>query len=250
LLKKIIIMIALFGNNPILAKSFTNSIGMKFILIPKGSLVIDKKYSKCLKKTLDIKSFYMATTEVTQEQYFQIMGENPSEFNNERLNYDSRNNPVESVSWYNAYDFVDKLNKKEKTNKYRLPTEAEWEYAARANNDSKLDFITHQNRLENYAWYGANSKDRTYPVRKKRANRWGLYDMYGNVSEWCEDWYIDEYCAIPKDGTANYFGEKIYKVSRGGSWVDYAININSSLCDYFEPTLRSNFNGFRIVLDR
>ncbi len=146
------------------AKDFTNSIDMKFKSIPSGTFMMGTKLPKCSKDDpftsknerkdclssvssselpyhkVSIKSFYMASTEVTQMQYYKVMSENPAAFKTENVGYDSRNNPIENVSWNDTKKFVEKLNKMEKTNKYRLPTESEWEYSARAGSKAKWSF--------------------------------------------------------------------------------------------------------------
>ncbi len=109
----------------------------------------------------------MASTEVTQLQYYKVMGENPAKFKTEKLGYDSRNNPIENVSWNDAKRFVKKLNKMENTNKYRLPTESEWEYSARADSKTKWHFGNSESQLKNYAWYAKNSGDKHIQWQRK-----------------------------------------------------------------------------------
>ncbi len=116
----------------------------------------------------------MGKYEVTQKQWHEVMGTNPSTFKGDDL-------PVESVSWNDVQKFIKKLNKKENTNKYRLPSEAEWEYAARAGTTTRYSFGDDARKLRNYAWYYANSNFETHPVGEKKPNTWGLYDMHGNV---------------------------------------------------------------------
>lgn len=118
----------------------------------------------------------MATTEVTQGQWYAVMGNNPAYFQNGNPDM-----PVEQVSWYDAQAFIKKLNQKEHTNAYRLPTEEEWEYAARAGSSGKWCFGNSESELSQYAWYDGST---THPVATKKPNKWGLYDMYGNVWEW------------------------------------------------------------------
>jgi len=258
------------------ADSFTNSIGMKFVEIPSGSFMMGtatkstadcpkddpftekNEYKECVEsKTssvsknetprhkVNVKSFYMQTTEVTQLQWYKVMGNNPSEFKKEKLGYDSRNNPVESVGWYDAKNFVKKLNQKEGTNKYRLCTEEEWEYAARAGSDTKYFFGDSSSQLGRYAWYDKNAYDMgkghrgygTHPVAKKQPNKWGLYDMLGNVWEWTSSCYTKNY---------NSGCYKNYKVLRGGSWLNNANYLRSAIRFSISPDGRRNFNGFRL----
>ncbi|HLC15756.1 MAG TPA: SUMF1/EgtB/PvdO family nonheme iron enzyme, partial [Thermodesulfovibrionia bacterium] len=157
-----------------------NSLKMKFAYIPPGKFMMGST-----NVTLS-QGFFMQTTPVTQGQWKALMGNNPSRF--KRCGDDC---PVESVSWHDAQKFIEKLNKREGVNKYRLPTEAEWEYAARAGSDTAYCFGDDEARLSEYAWYDKNSDGRTHPVAKKKPNAWWLYDMHGNVWEWSEDWYGD-----------------------------------------------------------
>ncbi len=268
-MKKIILGLMIFLANTLLnASDFTNSIGMKFVEIPSGSFMMGtatkstadcpkddpftskNEYKECVKSRtssvskdetprhrVDVKSFYMQTTEVTQLQYYKIMGENPAYFKKEKLGYDSRNNPVENVSWYNAKEFVKKLNQKEKTNKYRLCTEEEWEYAARAGSTTTYFFGDDSSQLSRYAWYYKNSGDKTHPVAKKKPNKWGLYDMLGNVYEWTSSCYTKTY---------NKGCYENYKVLRGGSWSNSAYILRSAVRSYNGPGNRDNNNGFRL----
>ena len=126
------------------------------------------------------KGVYIGVTEITQSQWKAIMGNNPSYFKGDNL-------PVEQVSWNDCQEFIRKLNLQEGGNKYRLPTEAEWEYTCRAGTTTRFCFGDSESRLGDYAWYSSNSSSKTHPVSRKKPNVWGLYDMHGNVWEWCED---------------------------------------------------------------
>lgn len=174
------------------------------------------------------KTFYMQTTEVTQAQWKAVMGNNPSYFKGENL-------PVENVSWIDVQEFISKLNVKEETEKYRLPTEAEWEYACRAGSNGKWFFGDNESMLEDYVWFGFNSSDSTRAVGKKKPNSWGLYDMHGNVWEWCQDWYkIDYYKASPgKNPQGPSSGKK--RVARGGSAFNHKYHCRSAFRSGFEP---------------
>jgi formylglycine-generating enzyme required for sulfatase activity len=220
-----ILLGALLATILLSAKDFTNSIGMTFKDIPSGSFMMGAEPHKNNPFTskdesssssdelpyhkVKIKSFYMASTEVTQMQYYKVMGENPAHFKTDKLGYDSRNNPIEKVSWDDAKRFVKKLNQKEGTSKYRLPTEEEWEYSARAGSKTKWHFGNDESSLKNYAWYNKNSGETTHPVATKKPNKFGLYDMHGNVWEWTSSCYTKTY------DSGCY---KNFKVLRGGSW--------------------------------
>jgi formylglycine-generating enzyme required for sulfatase activity len=155
------------------------------------------------------KPFYMGATEVTQAQYEAVMGTNPSK-------YRGPTNPVENVSWEDAGEFCRKLS--EKTGKaVRLPTEAEWEYACRAGTKTRFSFGDSDSDLGDYAWCGRNSGGKTNPVGRKKPNPWGLYDMHGNVGEWCADWYGSYSIKASTDPQGAGSGDR--RVSRGLSWV-------------------------------
>jgi formylglycine-generating enzyme required for sulfatase activity len=152
---------------------------------------------------------------------------------------------VEKVSWNDAREFIEKLNQMEKTETYRLPTETEWEYACRAGSTSEWCFGDNEAELREYAWYGANSGHKIHPVGQKKPNAWGLYDMHGNVWEWCQDWY-GEYPAGPvTDPTGPATGE--YRVLRGGSWGFIAGFTRSAIRVNLNPGDRSNSFGFRVA---
>jgi formylglycine-generating enzyme required for sulfatase activity len=151
---------------------------------------------------------------VTQDQWQAVMGNNPSRFKGPK-------NPVEQVSWDDCQQFLDKLNAKSGPGrgKFQLPTEAQWEYACRAKSTSQYCFGDDEARLGEYAWYGNNSGSKTHPVGERKPNAWGLYDMHGNVWEWCQDWYDGGYYAkSPMDDPAGpTTGSN--RVDRGGSWL-------------------------------
>jgi formylglycine-generating enzyme required for sulfatase activity len=173
-----------------------NRFGMKFRYIKPGSFIMGSLYTKCcddlIKKhphrvTLT-KGFYIQTTEVTQRQWSSIENINPSHFKD-----CGGDCPVEMVTWPDIQKFIAKLNKLDPENQYRLPTEAEWEYAARAGTTTKFGFGDDKKQLDDYGWYWYNSGDRTHTVAQKKPNRWGLYDMHGNVWEYCQDGYESYY---------------------------------------------------------
>jgi len=168
------------------------------------------------------------------------MGSNPSHFNN-----GGDDCPVEQVSWDDAQEFIRKLNQKEGADNYRLPTEAEWEYACRAGSTTAYCFGDDESRLKEYAWYDKNSDSKTHPVGLLKPNAWGLYDMHGNVWEWCQDWYGD----YPSDAATDPIGATVgsYRVLRGGSWSYFARYCRAAYRDAYSPGGRRNYYGFRLV---
>ncbi len=186
-----------------------------------------------------LSEFFMGETEVTQELWETVLGENPSDFT------DKENLPVENVSWLDCKRFISRL--KELTGKnFRLPTEAEWEYAARGGNKSKGYKYAGSNEVSEVAWYMGNSGDRTHPVGEKLANELGLYDMSGNVCEWCSDWY-GEYTALEQtDPQGVPMGEE--RVMRGYSYDVPAPAMRTSARDCEAPDWKYNNIGLRLVL--
>ena len=184
------------------------------------------------------KGFYIGITEVTQGQWRKIMGNNPSRFIRDNL-------PVEMVSWNDCREFIRKLNSKEGGSKYRLPTEAEWEYACRAGSKTMFCFGDSDSRLGDYAWYSNNSSSKTHSVAQKKPNAWGLYDMQGNVREWCQDWYGDYPSGHVRDPEGPSSGSD--RVERGGSWSSDARPCRSANRYYFTPVVRSLLLGFRLA---
>jgi formylglycine-generating enzyme required for sulfatase activity len=171
-----------------------------------------------------LKAFKMSKYPITQKQYRVVMGNNPSRFKS------NQNCPVEQVSWDDAVAFCEQLSQMTGQN-VNLPSEAQWEYACRAGSQTKYCFGDNINQLGNYAWYDTNSGKKTHPVGEKLPNSWGLYDMHGNVWEWCEDVYHKDYHGAPNDGIAWLTGGQQHRprrTIRGGSWFDFAINCRSA----------------------
>jgi len=154
--------------------------------------------------------------------------------------------PVINVNWHDAVAYCAWLS--EKTGKeYRLPTEAEWEYACRAGTKTKWSFGDDESELEHYAWYDKNSDKKTHEVATKKENPWGLFDMHGNVREWCQDDWVDNYNDTPKDGKKYENNSSGSKVLRGGSWNYIAGDSRSAIRYWDDPTFRSYYNGFRLL---
>ena len=187
--------------------------------------------------SVTVNSFYISKYEVTQKEWISIMGNNPSYFKGDNL-------PVEKVSWNDIQEFIKKLNQKTGKN-YRLPTEAEWEYAARGGNKSRGYEYSGSDNIDEIAWYWNNSEEGTKPVGTKKSNELGIYDMTGNVWEWCNDWYDENYYRNSPSGP--YIGE--YRVLRGSSWNvndDYSRSANRGRN---HPNNRNGDAGFRLVKD-
>lgn len=195
------------------------------------------------------REFYLQTTLVTQQQWTAMMGQNPSSFAEETTDC-----PVESVSWNECQEFIRRCNEMDEFT-YRLPTEAEWECACRAgtvtplcNGEITEMFCGLDPRLDTVAWYCGNSARKPHPVGTKNPNGWGLYDMHGNLCEWCQDWY-GEYPGSPQVdpvGPDNGVG----RVVRGGSWFSNAKNCRSACRFHWPPNLKSDFIGFRLVREK
>jgi formylglycine-generating enzyme required for sulfatase activity len=252
-------------------KTFTNSIGMEFVLIPAGEFKMGTPSNDRLRNGNEdpihrvkiSNAFYMGKYEVTQKQWREVMGNNPSNFKGDNL-------PVEMVSWNDVQDFIKKLNEKEGGNKYRLPSEAEWEYAARAGTTTSYSFGDGESMLSDYAWYpensgsrppekgdfsGYNKKDfsdnkwngRTHSVGQKKPNPWGLYDIHGNVYEWVQDEWHDDYNGAPTDGSSWKSGDGPLRVFRGGSWKWFAWYCRSVSRGGYMPDNNFNDLGFRLL---
>jgi formylglycine-generating enzyme required for sulfatase activity len=288
-------------------KEIINSIGMKLVLIPKGTFQMGSPPSEMgsqdnerqYKATIS-QDFYLGAFEVTQAQYLELMKDNPSFFQGKEfvrripekrhpqtnrliedekvIPIDSSRHPVERVSWVDAVEFcrlLSELPEEKKAGRvYRLPTEAEWEYACRAGSETAYCFGDDESQLERYCWFANNSGSTefdalalfnrlagnaekyadvlfaegcsTHPVGKKKPNIWGVYDMHGNVFEWCSDWYGD----YPRKPVIDPVGpdkgdERVY---RGGSWFFDARGCRSALRGKYDPSFQRNLLGFRVAL--
>ena len=187
-----------------------------------------------------LSDFEIGKFPITQAQWQLVMGNNPSQFNN------CQNCPVEQVSWEDCQEFISKLNELT-SRKFRLPTEAQWEFAARGGKLSKGYTYAGGNSLESLGFYRGNSGGKTHPVGQKKPNELGLYDMSGNVREWCQDWYG----AYPETPLINPMGPDTgqYRVLRGGSWDNYASYCRVSDRGNFVPSYRGSNFGFRLARD-
>jgi formylglycine-generating enzyme required for sulfatase activity len=224
--------------------------GIHLVLIPAGKFMMgspdpekDRLNSEILHLVRITKPFYMGKYEVTQAAWEAVMGANPSKSKDER-------NPVETVNWQESQEFIRRLNEARKEAKakgeFSLPTEAQWEYACRAGSQTRCCFGDDQAKLGEYAWFEENSGDQTHPVGQKEPNAWGLYDMYGNVAEWCADWYG----SYPTEEQVDPKGPEkgSMRVSRGfglnvpTGWARSAMRGKNAAED------RHHGQGFRVIL--
>jgi len=238
----------------------TNCIGMPFVLIPAGEFLVgspdsddeagaDEKPQHPVRIT---EPFYLGACEVTQAQYQRVMGTNPSSFKDARGMA-----PVERVSWEDAQEFCTRLSglpdEQRARRHYRLPTEAQWECACRAGTAWRFCFDESSADLGAYAWYADNSASRTHPVGQKKPNAWGLYDMHGNVFEWCQDSYDSGYYRMFTSEPAvdpSASSEASDRVIRGGCYPGRSTDCRSANRERSVPTNRSSYYGFRLVLDQ
>ena len=191
--------------------------------------------------SVTLSSFYLCKYEVTQALWRAVMGNNPSYFKGNNL-------PVENVSWNDCQTFISRLNNLTGKN-FRLPTEAEWEYAARGGNRSRGYKYSGSNTLSDVAWFDGNSGSKTHPVGTKSPNELGLYDMSGNVYEWCSDWYGTYSSSAQTNPTGPSSGSD--RVGRGGGWGNVAGRCRSSYRDYNSPDGRGNCGlGLRLALSQ
>jgi len=226
-----------------------NGVTMKLVLIRPGKFMMGSPDSEQGRMSNEgpqhevtiSKPFYMGATEVTQAQYEAVMGTNPSEFK-----FKGPTNPVDRVTWDEAVEFCRKLS--EKTGKtVRLPTEAEWEYACRAGSKTRFYFGDSDSTLGDYAWCASSSGGKTNPVGQKKPNAWGLYDMHGNVWEWCANWYGSYPSGASTDPQGA--GSDGIRVVRGGSWLDYVtVYFRCAYRCRYAPARRSRNCGFRCAM--
>ena len=218
-----------------------NGVSFKMIAVKGGTFQMgsDDGYNAVHQVTLS--DYYIGETEVTQELWNAVMGSNPSNFTG------NMQHPVEQVSWDDCQTFIYKLNQLTGET-FRLPTEAQWEYAARGGNKSKGYTYSGSNEIDDVAWYYSNSSRTTHPthpVKTKAPNELGIYDMTGNVYEWCSDWYGAYSSAAQTDPTGPATGS--FRVSRGGSWFSYASRCRVADRDYYTPAASCSFLGLRLA---
>jgi len=227
----------------------TNSVGMEFKLIPAGEFDMGSPQKEAgrdedegpVHRVKIANTFYMSKYEITQKQWREIMGTNPSYFTGDNL-------PVEQVSWNEVQEFISRLNEKEGVDKYRLPSEPKWEYAARAGTTTRYYFGEDASKLDEYEWFMGNSDLRMHEVGQKKPNPWGLYDMQGSVWEWVQDVYHNSYDSAPADGSA-WEGNGAHRVIRGGSFDYYAGHLRTANRNDRDPGFHHFNTGFRLVMD-
>ncbi len=220
--------------------------GMEFVLVPGGcyEMGCGDWTDSCWSDELPVHEvcldgFWMGKYEVTQGQWTQVMGSNPSHFKS------GDNYPVEMVSWNDVQDFISALNSRG-TSIFRLPTEAEWEYAARSG--GREEKYAGGDDLDSLGWYSGNSGSRTHEVGTKASNGLGIYDMSGNVWEWVSDWYKHDYYAESPKYNPQGPSTGSLRVIRGGSWNSHARYCRAAVRDSFRPALRPSLIGFRLAL--
>ena len=225
-----------------MAVDLGDGVKMEFVLIPDGSFMMgtDKvDNAKPVHRVTITKPFYLGKFEVTQEQWEKVMGSNPSKFKGAK-------NPVEQVSWEDCQKFLEALKERVSGQTFRLPTEAEWEYACRARSKTDYSYGDSPDKLRDYAWFNDNSEKQTHPVGQKKPNPWGLYDIHGNVWEWCADWHGEYSGKSATDPTGSATGSA--RMLRGGSWSDRAATSRSANRYDYAPANRSSYHGFRVVV--
>ena len=230
-------------------KEYTvNGVRFKMIAVAGGTFTMgatseQQNYDNDEKQThtVTLSDYYIGETEVTQELWAAVMGSNPSWFSG------NMQRPVEYVSWDDCQTFIQKLNRLTGAN-FRLPTEAEWEFAARGGRNSRGYQYSGSSNLDDVAWYTYNSSDTTHPVKTKSPNELGIYDMSGNVWEWCQDWYSSSYYSSSPQNNPTGPSSGSYRVFRGGSWFNYARDCRSANRSSRTPVFRHYNLGLRLVL--
>ncbi len=237
---------------PAPGETITNSIAMELVYVPSGQFMMGsddgESDERPVHKVKITKGFFIGRYEVTQGQYRLIMGTNPSYFKKAgKLQASVDNHPVEQVSWNDAVEFCRRLSDRD-GRAYALPTEAQWEYACRAATSTAYAFGRSPSNLDKYAWHKSNSGGKTHPAGSRKPNAFGLYDMHGNVWEWCSDWYGSDYYSKGISANPKNKESATFRVLRGGSWDDDASSCRSANRYRYDPVNRFNSDGFRVVI--
>jgi formylglycine-generating enzyme required for sulfatase activity len=239
------------SQNKINPENNSNTFIIEVVYVPGGSFTMgctSEQGSACdgdekPSHTVNLSSFYIGKYEITQAQWRAVMGTNPS------YNSGCDNCPVEQVSWNDVLQFIQKLNQ-QTGKRYRPPTEAEWEYAARGGNKSRGYKYSGSNDIGAVAWYDGNSGNKTHPVGQKSPNELGIYDMSGNVWEWCSDWYADDYYSSSPSSNPQGPSTGSHRVLRGGGWFSAAASCQVANRNGSSPGYRNNYYGFRVLLSQ
>jgi formylglycine-generating enzyme required for sulfatase activity len=232
-----------------------SDINMKMVWISPGKFIMGsptsepghQPHEEDLHEVVISKGYWIGQFEVTQAQFEHVLDTNPSKFKDPNI-------PVHKVNWHEAMYFCETLTEHERfinrlpdTWKFTLPTESQWEYACRADTKTIFHFGNESHRLEQYGWFASNSADGPKPVGMKKPNNWGIYDLHGNMGEWCFDWYGKTY---PPHGSVDPITEKgsSFKVFRGGTYTDIPNRSRSAYRNRITPDTRNPWIGFRVVL--
>ena len=224
-------------------ETWTNDLQMTFVLVPAGSFDMGSESGdddeRPVRSMRIDEPFYIAQFEVTQAQWFSVMESDPSQFS------DDVNRPVENVSWNDAQAFIHKLNATEPGATYRLPTEAEWEYAARAGSTTAYAFGDDPAELDAHAWYADNAGNTSHPVGGKQPNAWNVHAMHGGVWEWVQE----RYGPYPSDADSESPDPPpgLRRVIRGGGWLSPAEDCRAASRSHAHPAFRGSHVGFRLV---
>jgi len=230
-----------------------NRYGMKFVEIPLGSYWmgnLDKPDERPVHRVTFASSLWLQTMELTQAQWKAVMGTHP--WSGVTNMHEGDDYPASMMTWPDAQQFIKKLNELDPGHGYRLPSEAEWEYACRAGSTGTYGFGNDRNQLRDYAWFDANAskvgESYAHLVGQKKPNAWGLFDMHGNVWEWCQDSYQDSYQGAPTNGAARVMPDKDSHVYRGGSFRNAERFARTSARAGLDEGDYNDNIGFRVVM--
>lgn len=248
-------MWAEYMNVPI---EWKNRSGIQFVLIPGGDFMMgsaDRNNSRPVHRVRISSPFYLGKFPVTQEEWEKVMGKNPCRFRKEEKTglfkkelVKVPDNPVETVSWMDVQEFIRNLNKLEGSLKYRLPTEAEWEYACRAGSEGRYCFGSRKSLLGGFAWFDTNAGGRVHEVGKLSPNEWDLHDVHGNIWEWCSDWYREDYYENSPEMDPKGPSEGTLKAARGGCYSYDGDFCGCGTRGFVAPEKRYDYLGFRLAL--